>query len=29
MGKADASGPDAVGAAMRQAIAQLGWTFGG
>jgi hypothetical protein len=28
-GKADASGPDAVGSAMRQAIAQLGWSFGG
>jgi hypothetical protein len=27
-GKADASGPDALGSAARDAIAQLGWTFG-
>lgn len=28
-GRGDAGGPDAIGSAMRQAIAQLGWGFGG
>lgn len=28
-GRADASGPDAIGEAMVEAIAQLGWSFGG